>query len=218
MADQKRGLLFSFEGVDRSGKTTQSKKLQEQLQKDGLKVELIRFPDRTTRTGKVIDRYLKGAKGEDDLDDRAIHLLFSANRWESAQRIRSLLESGTHVILDRYAHSGVAYTMAKGGISLVWSCAPDVGLPEPDRIFYLNVPVDVAEKRGGFGGERYEQIAFQRRVAEAYKTVMNISENVSKMDVGKCTIDEVHKVVIDCARIEIKYNRNDDIGKLWCKH
>ena len=37
--------------------------------------------DRATATGKMIDSYLRS---QSDLDDRAIHLLFSANRWEAA--------------------------------------------------------------------------------------------------------------------------------------
>jgi len=36
--------------------------------------------DRTTTIGKMIDSYLRSAE---DLDDRVIHLLFSANRWEA---------------------------------------------------------------------------------------------------------------------------------------
>lgn len=37
--------------------------------------------DRTTPIGKMIDSYLQSKA---DMDDRAIHLLFSANRWELA--------------------------------------------------------------------------------------------------------------------------------------
>jgi dTMP kinase len=50
---------------------------------------------------------------EIELDDHAIHLLFSANRWECAKLIRDLIESGKNVVCDRYAFSGVAYTVAK---------------------------------------------------------------------------------------------------------
>jgi dTMP kinase len=38
------------------------------------------FPDRGTPIGQIIDSYLKN---KSQVDDRAIHLLFSANRWES---------------------------------------------------------------------------------------------------------------------------------------
>lgn len=41
--------------------------------------ELWRFPDRTTATGLMIDSYLQS---KTELDDAAVHLLFSANRWE----------------------------------------------------------------------------------------------------------------------------------------
>ena len=41
--------------------------------------ELWSFPDRTTAVGDMIDTYLSSKQ---DLDDAAIHLLFSANRWE----------------------------------------------------------------------------------------------------------------------------------------
>ncbi len=40
-----------------------------------------RCTDRTTQIGKMIDSYLKSAVR---MDDHAIHLLFSANRWEAA--------------------------------------------------------------------------------------------------------------------------------------
>jgi dTMP kinase len=70
-----RGKLVVFEGLDRSGKSTQSKLLHENLENS----VLVRFPNRETTTGKIIDTYLKGTQ---DLCDEAIHLLFSANRWE----------------------------------------------------------------------------------------------------------------------------------------
>jgi dTMP kinase len=41
--------------------------------------ELWRFPDRTTSLGQMIDAYLKSSI---DLNDQAVHLMFSANRWE----------------------------------------------------------------------------------------------------------------------------------------
>jgi dTMP kinase len=85
-----RGAFIVLEGLDRSGKTTQTTKLLERIQKTGKPCKLIKFPgillqkhlilDRTTTIGKMIDAYLRSAE---DLDDRVIHLLFSANRWEA---------------------------------------------------------------------------------------------------------------------------------------
>jgi len=122
----KRGALIVFEGCDRSGKTTQVKRLVETLNKTGCTTEMMRFPDRSTGIGSVINSYLTCSQ---ELDDRAIHLLFSANRWETEKQIQRSLAAGTNIIIDRYAYSGVAFSAAKPGLSLDWCKQPDVGLP-----------------------------------------------------------------------------------------
>ena len=104
-----RAPFIVIEGLDRSGKTTQTGKLHETLKDIGVEAELIKFPgehwhchfpmylihiicmifpftkliyiDRTTPIGQMIDAYLRSTS---ELDDHAIHLLFSANRWELA--------------------------------------------------------------------------------------------------------------------------------------
>lgn len=96
-----RGLFIVFEGLDRCGKSTQAAKLEELLREKGMQVRSQKFPgrlknpvlvlrnrelirrcaDRTTPIGIMIDSYLRNAT---EMDDRAIHLLFSANRWECA--------------------------------------------------------------------------------------------------------------------------------------
>lgn len=45
-----------------------------------------------------------------------------------------------------------------------WSQAPDKGLPAPDVVLYLDLPLEVAEQRGGFGQERYEKREMQQQV------------------------------------------------------
>lgn len=66
-------------------------------------------------------------------------------------------------MVDRYAYSGVAFTAAKGapGLDRAWCMAPDAGLPAPDAVFFLNLTVEQAAARGGYGEERYEKADFQ---------------------------------------------------------
>jgi dTMP kinase len=70
-----RGAFIVVEGLDRAGKSTQVAGLAK-----ALNARSIKFPDRTTPIGKMIDNYLAQ---KSDMEDRAIHLLFSANRWEA---------------------------------------------------------------------------------------------------------------------------------------
>ena len=118
-----RGALIIFEGLDRSGKTTQSKLLSQSLKKLGLTVNNFRFPERTTDIGKMISGFLAEKK---PMGNELLHLLFSANRWELKDEIESRLYKGEVVIIDRYAFSGVAYSGAKG-LDVNWCKSSDKG-------------------------------------------------------------------------------------------
>ena len=72
---------------------------------------------------------------------------------------------------DRYAFSGVAFSAAKGTLSMDWCKAPDRGLPKPDLVLFLDVSAEVAKTRGGYGEERYEKEEFQARVRKAFETL-----------------------------------------------
>ncbi|KAG0037131.1 hypothetical protein BGZ82_003088 [Podila clonocystis] len=159
-----RGRFILLEGCDRAGKSTQCAMLVAALKEKGHVVELCKFPERTTTIGQMINAYLTNAK---ELDDRAIHLLFSANRWEAMQAMKSKLREGVHLVVDRYAYSGVAFSAAKG-LDLTWCKNPDRGLVRPDLTFFLDLPTSEAEKRGGFGEERYEKRELQEKVRRVF--------------------------------------------------
>ncbi|KAH9821309.1 thymidylate kinase-domain-containing protein [Melampsora americana] len=176
MSTNERGAFIVIEGLDRCGKSTQCKKLFELLTNDGRSVELMRFPDRETVIGKMIHSYLNQ---ESDLDDHAIHLLFAANRWEKSAMIHSQLQSGTTLICDRYAFSGVAFTSAKFQLrtppqpeSFISLSSPDRGLPLPDLVIFLTMPMEAMITRGGFGQERYEKEDLQAEVKRQFKQVV----------------------------------------------
>eukprot|EP01071_Lankesteria_metandrocarpae_P008183 Lankesteria_metandrocarpae@DN4895_c0_g1_i2.p1 len=75
-----RGALIVFEGIDRSGKTTQTKLLTDALQQDGVSCRSVRFPDRSTPIGSLLNTYLTSV--DTHLPHEACNLLFAANRWE----------------------------------------------------------------------------------------------------------------------------------------
>ncbi|KAL9112321.1 MAG: hypothetical protein Q9227_003439 [Pyrenula ochraceoflavens] len=139
---QQRGALVVVEGLDRAGKSSQCKLLFENLKSLGHSATYVRFPNRSTTIGKMIDGYLRG---ESAMDDHAIHLLFSANRWEAADAIRAV------------------YSAAKDNpnLSLDWAWQAEVGLPRPDICLFLNVSSKEAAQRGGYGDERYETNSMQ---------------------------------------------------------
>lgn len=162
----KRGLLIVFEGLDRVGKSTQVQLLEEALIKMGHNVVNQRFPDRTTQTGKILNDILTNTK---NMDIKASHLLFSFNRWEKMDDMyNTLLKEGKTIIVDRYAFSGIAYSVANGA-PLEYCTVPDQGLLRPDLVIQLDMSIDEIKKRGGFGEEKYEKEEIQIKVQENYK-------------------------------------------------
>lgn len=149
----KRGAFILFEGIDRCGKTTQCELLVKYLnsltpeqttEKSQISptAEFIRFPNRKSTIGQLINQYLSTTEPT-SINDHTIHLLFSANRWEENDSIYTKLRSGTTLVCDRYAYSGVAYTSAKG-LDMEWCKSNDRGLPSPDCIIYLDMPIEEA--------------------------------------------------------------------------
>ncbi|KAJ2937084.1 hypothetical protein H1R20_g8, partial [Candolleomyces eurysporus] len=187
----------------------------------------------------MIDSYLKSTS---ELDDHAIHLLFSANRWEMASTIETLLNEGTTIICDRYAFSGIAFSASKvtttpssssstsattvPKLPFEWCRAPDVGLPAPDLVLFLDIAPEQARLRGGYGEERYEKEEMQARVRQAFKQLGDETRTSSPTGV---TASGKQWLVVDAGKerdvvsaemwshVEplVKSGLTSPIGKLW---
>jgi len=204
-----RGALIVLEGGDKCGKSTQCRQLVANLVAKGLKSELWRYPERSTAIGKVINDYLEK---KIELEDHAVHLLFSANRWESVPRMKALLASGVTLVVDRYAFSGAAFTGAKAGFDLDWCRTPDIGLPAPDCVVYLTLNPDVAATRGDYGGERYEDTEFQFKVEKNFHKLREESWRI--MDASR-SIAEIEADLLSLSLDVIKECGVKPMASLW---
>ena len=170
-----RGVFILLEGLDRSGKSTHAKNLAKTLSEEyHIPTKFQAFPDRTTQTGQKINDFLQNKL---DLNEKEIHQLFLSNRFEAQQNIRDLLQSGVSLVVDRYSFSGACFSAAKKipDMDLKWCFSGEIGLPAPDVVIYMNVSPEVAEKRGGYGEERFETKDFQAAVRQQFDTVINMS-------------------------------------------
>lgn len=191
-----RGQLILIEGLDRSGKSTQLVKLHESI-KDS---SIVKFPDRSTRIGSIINEYLTNEDFK--LPDQSIHLLFSANRWEVIQDMIDKLNNGHTIILDRYIYSGISYSLSKLQLSntknemsdVDWLYSPDKGLPKPDLTLFLSLELDQINSRAEFGEERYEKTEFQKIVKSNFLKILP-QEGVKILNVNDKSIEEVQKMI-----------------------
>ena len=160
----------------------------------------------------MINGYL--ANGE-EMDDRCLHLLFSANRWEAVKKMKALLDQGVHLIVDRYAFSGVAFSVAKG-LDIEWCKSCDVGLPGPDVTLFMKLPPEQAATRGNYGIERYENIPFQNQVASAFMRLKDLTWNVIEADQGAETLaGEIEAIVFSV--IDRVQNDRLPLREMWTR-
>ncbi|KFO89719.1 Thymidylate kinase, partial [Buceros rhinoceros silvestris] len=171
------------------------------------------FPtERTTEIGRLISSYLGKEK---NLEDHTVHLLFSANRWEHVPLMKEKLRQGITLVVDRYAFSGVAFTSAKENFSLDWCKQPDVGLPKPDLILFLQLSPEAAAERGNFGSERYENSSFQEKVLQSFYHLMKDETlNWKTVDASK-SIEDLHREIKSIAEETMQEVQNRPLGQLW---
>jgi dTMP kinase len=163
-----RGLFVTFEGIDRSGKTTQARLLCDAL---GGAALAVREPGGTPM-GERVRELLKDPALE--IGPEAEALLFAAARAELVARvIRPALEQGRVVVSDRYLDSSLAYQGAARGLGVdevvrvnEWATGGLV----PDVTFLLELGFDAAAARAG-ESDRFEDegASLQREVQAAYE-------------------------------------------------
>jgi dTMP kinase len=162
------GLFVTFEGIDRSGKSTQTALLAEALG-DG-EVVRVREPGGTPAGERVRD-LLKDASVE--LSGEAEALLFAAARAELVRRVvLPALALGRVVVCDRYLDSSLAYQGAARGLGVEEVERVNrfaTGGLLPDLTLLLRLDVVAASERGA-EQDRFEAEgqSLQRAVAEAY--------------------------------------------------
>ena len=187
-------MFITFEGIDRSGKTTQASMLAEAL---GDEAMLVREPGGTP----AAERIRELVQGNTDLSPMAETLLFGAARAELVEQVvRPALEAGKVVVSDRYIDSTVAYQGGARGLGIEaverlndWI----TGGLWPDVTFLLDIDAGSASERGG-ELDRFEREGeqLQRAVAEAYdELATRHPERFVRIDATR-PAEEVHRDVI----------------------
>jgi dTMP kinase len=159
-------MLIVFEGLDQSGKETQTRTLRARLEADGRKVRSLSFPDYATPIGHEIARALAG---ERDFSPDVLQLLYIANRYEHRPRLELWLSAGDVVICDRYRASSIAYGEAQG-LDAGWLDDVQRHLPAPLVTVLLDIAPATAVARKAAGRDRFERdLDLLARVRESYR-------------------------------------------------
>ena len=218
------GKIIVIEGVNDSGKETQSKLLAKTLKEEGYKVVEFSFPMYKSPTGKIFKDCVLGKDGNgyfeegyENLDPYVVCLYTAADRKYHKEKIEKYLRDDYIVILNRYtssnmAHQGSRYSDSEERFYMYqWIDKLEywlLKLPKPDCTILLKVPAkylnQLDEKQVAFNFQ--EDIFDQDSVLKAYielselynwDTIDCVSNNKMK------SVEEIHEEIMKIVRINL---------------
>lgn len=220
------GKLIIIEGLDGCGKSTQTALLEKYFEDNSVKFKKIKLPDYDSKSSTLVKMYLGGEFGEnaDDVNAYAAGAFYAVDRFASYKLDWGKdYENGTLILADRYATSNSIYQMEKIDEDkwdeyLDWSADFEynkIGIPKPDLVIFLDMPVDVSQK---LMTSRYNGDEAKKDVHEANVDFLNNCRKSALYTAKKqgwavvpCSdginplpIKEIHNTILDFVKKEIK--------------
>ena len=173
-----KGKLITIEGLDGSGKGTQTQLLVETLRQQGRQVRLVSFPRYDKASSALVRLYLAGQFGQKpgDVNAFAASAFFAVDRFASYKEDwKDFYDAGGIVIADRYTTANAVHQCSKLPRQ-AWDDYLDwlfdleyarMGLPVPDAVFFLDMPPEVSQKlmTGRYHGEEAKKDIHEKDVA-----------------------------------------------------
>lgn len=160
------GKLIVIEGLDGSGKSTQIERLIDRLNDKNITFKQIKLPDYESDSSAVVKMYLNGefGKNPDDVNAYAASAFYTVDRFANYKtKWKEDYDNGVLILADRYTASN-AYHQATKLPEEEWDSFFEwlsdfeykkIGVPEPDAVIYLDMPVEISQKMmtGRYNGD-----------------------------------------------------------------
>ena len=220
----KKGLIISIEGTDGAGKHTQQQLLLNDLKDLGYEVVDQAFPNYDSDSSTPVKMYLDGEFGKDSssLDAYQASVLYAVDRMCTYKKsLESHYNEGKIILFDRYVQSNFIHQCSKIDDMedklkfIAWEENLEydtLGLPKPDLIFFIEMPVEKslelararAEYKTGESKDIHEEDttymtkSYNNGLSLAKQLGWNIVHCVDKQNNIK-SIEEIHKEIMTIA-------------------
>jgi dTMP kinase len=176
-------MFIVIEGIDSSGKKTQTNLLVKHLKSMGKKPEVLDFPTYNSPLGKIIGNHLSGRiKPKYRVTPELAAMMFAADRYQYKDELFGKMKKGKILIANRYVQSNIGYQGARfngeaRNSFLNWVNEVESRLPQADIVIYLDMPPQMARRLKGrrpkkkYPGQKdlFEQNPeYQKKVREMY--------------------------------------------------
>jgi dTMP kinase len=199
-----KGKLITFEGGEGSGKSTQCKLLKKAFDNQNLEIIHTREPGGTEGAELIRDLLVKGDVNKwDAITETLLHL--AARQDHIRNLIKPSLDSGKHIICDRFTDSTIAYQGFAHGLGLAkidFLQKQVLGNFQPDITFILDISVKDGITRAAKRNDienRYEKMGnfFHTKVKEGFLEIARKDPNRCILIKANDSIDNVHQIVIN---------------------
>ena len=147
--------LIIIDGLDGSGKTTQTAMIADALTKDGTAAKYLKFPCYDEKSSALVRMYLDGeiAKEPGGVNPYAAAAFYACDRYISYLKSWGAdYHAGKTIICDRYTTSNAIHQTSKQDFKewdtfLRWLDDFEYGklnLPRPDLVIYLDMDTEIA--------------------------------------------------------------------------
>ena len=207
-----------IEGLDGSGKATQSKILAEKLVAQGKNIKKLEFPDYSNPSSALVKMYLGGEFGNKPSDVNP----YAASAFYAVDRVASYLkfwkedyEGDTVILSDRYATSNIIYQMSKLEKSqwdefIEWQEDFEynkLSIPKPDLVIYLDVEPEVSQKLmlKRYGGDNDKKDLHEKNLAfllECRKSALYAAEKCGWIVINCCENGDIKPIEKIASEIE----------------
>ena len=168
-------MLIVLEGLDGSGKSTQLALLRDWLQAQGIAPLTIKLPDYEDDSSMLVRQYLNGRFGSqpEDVNAYAASLFYAVDRYANYKlKWAQHHNAGQVVLADRYTtsnayHQATKLPQAQWPAFFAWLEDTEynkLGIPKPELVFYLDMPLEVSCK---LISARYQGDETRRDIHEA---------------------------------------------------
>lgn len=195
-----KGKLIVVEGLDGSGKATQSALIFDMLKAEGRDVRKVSFPNYSSDASAPLRMYLAGefGKSPDSVNPYAASSFFAVDRFASYKSDwGEFYNNGGIIIADRYTTSNAIHQCSKlpedkwkDFLKWLFSYEYDLlGIPAPDSVIYLRVDPDVSQE---LLDKRYNNHSEKKDIHEsdlAYLKRSRIAADFCASELGWTTIE-----------------------------
>ncbi len=151
------GRLVVLDGLDGSGKSTQLDRLQEYFTQNHIDYRQISFPDYGQPSSALVSMYLRGEFGDaaDAVNAYAASSFYAVDRYASYKKFwEEDYQAGRLILAARYTTSNAIHQMGKlpreeWDAYLTWLQDYEyglLGLPRPDRVIFLDMPLEISQR------------------------------------------------------------------------